>query len=254
MDPAAAPTDGPDDADRPTASDADAPRVTGAGSDRTVRVVRAGHDGDADLVAAAHVDPDPAVRAAAVGASVRLARSGVIGPSAALDAVLAALSDGDAAVRRRAAAEAGRLAGAVDLDADLVAIATAPLVERLGDEDDRVAEVVAFAVGELPLADAPSALDLAVASLAEVATGHAEHLCREAAVAALGSIGDPGGLPAVLAGCRDRATVRRRAVLALAAFDDPAATDELRRLTADRDLQVRQAAEELLAIEAGEAT
>ena len=71
-------------------------------------------------------------------------------------------------------------------------------------------------------------------------------------MAALGAIGDPSGLPAVLAGCRDRATVRRRAVLALAAFDGPAVSVELERLCADRDLQVRQAAEELRAIEVGE--
>ena len=68
------------------------------------------------------------------------------------------------------------------------------------------------------------------------------------------SIGDPDGLGPVLAACHDRATVRRRAVLALAAFDGPRVTAELQRLTGDRDLQVRQAAEELLAIEAGEDT
>ena len=76
-------------------------------------------------------------------------------------------------------------------------------------------------------------------------------MCRESAVAALGSLGRAASLPVILAACTDRATVRRRAVLALAAFDDPAATEMLRTMTADRDLQVRQAAEELLAIDEG---
>ncbi len=91
-----------------------------------------------------------------------------------------------------------------------------------------------------------------VALLAEMATGHAESLCREAAVAALGSLGHPDGLDAVLKGCTDRAPVRRRAVLALAAFEDARASEMLRALAADRDLQVRQAAEDLIAIEDGE--
>ena len=44
------------------------------------------------------------------------------------------------------------------------------------------------------------------------------------------------------------AAVRRRAVLALVAFDGDEVDAELERLTHDRDWQVRQAAEELLAI------
>nr|MDQ3293800.1 HEAT repeat domain-containing protein [Actinomycetota bacterium] len=71
-------------------------------------------------------------------------------------------------------------------------------------------------------------------------------LVREAAVAALGSLGDERGLEAVLAGCHDIATIRRRAVLALAAFDGPAVEAMLRDLSTDRDRQVRQAAEDLL--------
>jgi hypothetical protein len=40
--------------------------------------------------------------------------------------------------------------------------------------------------------------------------------------------------------------VRRRAVLALSAFDGPEVEAALERLAADRDRQVRQAAEDLL--------
>ena len=81
--------------------------------------------------------------------------------------------------------------------------------------------------------------------LASIAAGHPEPLCREAAVAALGAIGDDTGLPAVLAACHDRPAVRRRAVIALAAFDGPDVDAALRVALTDRDWQVRQAAEDL---------
>ena len=85
----------------------------------------------------------------------------------------------------------------------------------------------------------------AVAALAVVAAEHADTRCREAAVAALGAIGDPAGLPAVLAALGDKPTVRRRATVALAGFDDPRVEPALRAAAADRDWQVRQAADEL---------
>ena len=44
---------------------------------------------------------------------------------------------------------------------------------------------------------------------------------REAAVAALGAIGDDRGLDAILAATTDKPAIRRRAVLALAPFVDP---------------------------------
>jgi HEAT repeat protein len=64
-------------------------------------------------------------------------------------------------------------------------------------------------------------------------------------VAALGSIGDEAGLPAILAATHDKATVRRRAVLALAPFEGAAVDEALSRAREDRDWQVRQAAEDL---------
>ena len=73
----------------------------------------------------------------------------------------------------------------------------------------------------------------------------AEAMVREAAVAALGAIGDDRGLPAILAGCVDKAAVRRRAVLALAPFDGPQVEAALAAALEDRDWQVRQAAEDL---------
>ncbi len=85
-----------------------------------------------------------------------------------------------------------------------------------------------------------------MAPLMAMATGHDDALCREAAVAALGAIGDPVGLDAVLAATQDKATVRRRAVIALAAFEGPGVDAALEAARTDRDWQVRQAAEDLL--------
>jgi HEAT repeat protein len=86
-----------------------------------------------------------------------------------------------------------------------------------------------------------------VPALVTTATGHSDARCREAAVAALGAIGDPTGLPAVLAALDDKPTVRRRATVALAGFDDPRVEPALQAAARDRDWQVRQAAEELVA-------
>jgi HEAT repeat protein len=86
----------------------------------------------------------------------------------------------------------------------------------------------------------------AVVRLAAVGRAHSDPLVREAAVAALGALGDRGGLETVLAACRDKPAIRRRAVLALAAFEGPEVDDALRAALEDRDWQTRQAAEDLL--------
>lgn len=225
--------------------------------DRRVRVVRAGHAGDLRSVRSGLGDPDPTVRAVAVAASLRLSVAGNQGLDVAARAILDGLVDPDASVRRRSAGVAARLPTARaedDQRIPMVEKILSVLVTLLADEDRRTVEVAAFACGELATDDDPAARTVVLGALQATATDHDDHLCRESAVAALGSIGDERSLPTVLAACRDRANVRRRAVLALAAFDDPAATVELRRLVGDRDLQVRQAAEELLAIESGETT
>lgn len=239
------------------------PATSVANTDREA-VVLAGHRGDLVTVVDALAASEPAVRAAALGAVVRIAARAPIDPDVVPDALARALADPDPTVRRRAAAEVARWAatcseptGAEPAGSEPTGAAPTPVVDGLlgrltDDEVDTVTEVAAFACGELALDDRTR--PHVVAALDRLARTHADSLCREAAVAALGSIGDPAGLTAVLHGCSDRATVRRRAVLALAAFDDPAATEALRRLVADRDLQVRQSAEELLAIESGETT
>jgi HEAT repeat protein len=182
----------------------------------------------ADLERAAGHDPDARVRAAALGA---LARAG--GRRRATAAWRTALADPDAAVRRRAA----------ELSPGLGAPAR-PLLALLGDDDVTVIEASAWALGER----GPAAVRAgAVPALAAVAGEHDDALAREAAVASLGALGDPAGLPAVLAACRDKPAVRRRAVLALAPFTGPDVDAALHTALEDRDWQVRQAAEDLLA-------
>ena len=80
------------------------------------------------------------------------------------------------------------------------------------------------------------------------ATSHADPLVREAAVAALGAQGDASALPAVLAATSDKPAIRRRAVLALAAFEGDEVEARLQSALTDPDWQVRQAAEDLLHI------
>lgn len=181
----------------------------------------AGHRGDHQTARAALADPDPSVRATALGALVRCG-------ALTADLLDAALADPHPVVRRRAAEEAVHVP-AVDLAAALT------------DTDSMVVEAAAWACGER---ERPGSQ--LIDPLVRVATHHSDPLCREAAVAALGAIGDPAGLPAILAGCGDRAAVRRRAVLALAPFDGPEVDAALAAAAEDRDWQVRQAAEDLL--------
>lgn len=185
----------------------------------------AGHTGDAATARSLLDDPDGAVRATALAALDRLD---------ALDdgTLAAALVDTDPAVRRRALSLVARRPG----DRGPTALAL------LDDADPVVAETAAWAAGERQPPERGAA-----AALARTATEHPEHLVREAAVAAIGAIGDPVGLPAVLAALEQRATLRRRAVIALAAFEGPEVDAALRRALGDRDRQVRQAAEDLLA-------
>jgi HEAT repeat protein len=176
-------------------------------------------------------DPEPAVRATALGALARLG-------DLTLADVRAAAVDPAPAVRGRGA----------ELGVSVGSDAAGTLVDLLRDPDATVVEAAAFGLGELGSA----AGDDAVEALAEVAADHPDPLCREAAVAAIGAIGPTGfvegaaaGVRAVLAAMADKPAVRRRAVLALAAFDEPEVEAALAAARADRDWQVRQAAEDL---------
>ena len=191
------------------------------GADRRRVAARAGHSGDVAGARRLLADPVGAVRATALAA---LARLGAVMP----DEVRLALADDDPAVRQRACEVSVSVAG---LDT----------VAQLVDDDPRVVEVAAWALGERASVSAA-----AVDGLIGVAADHPDALCREAAVAALGAIGDGRGLPTILAATSDKATVRRRAVISLAPFSGPDVDAALQAALSDRDWQVRQAAEDLL--------
>lgn len=188
------------------------------------RVVLAAARGDVSTVARATGHPDDRVRASALTGLHRLG-------ALTEDHIAEALRDRSTRVRRTLA--------------QLAATSSAvPLGELVVDPEPAVVETACWAAGERPGSDSGI-----VAQLVDVAAGHTDALCREAAVAALGAIGDPAGLPAILAATSDKATVRRRAVLALAPFDTPEVSAALQRALADRDWQVRQAAEDLLDVQ-----
>lgn len=164
------------------------------------------------------------MRATALGALQRL------GELATAD-LQAGLADPSPVVRRRAAELVATRPG----DEDGLS-----LLPALADDDPSVAEVAAWACGERT----PPEPGI-VAALSLVATDHDDPLCREAAVAALGALGQDSGLPAILAATTDRPAIRRRAILALAPFTGPEVEAALSRALEDRDWQVRQAAQDL---------
>ncbi|HXR22056.1 MAG TPA: HEAT repeat domain-containing protein [Acidimicrobiales bacterium] len=200
-------------------------------ADRRRAAAVAGHTGDEKSARAALADPASEVRASALGALARL------GALEASDVVFA-LADPAVEVRRRACDLAGRL--------HMAALAV-QLCEALADGTPAVVEAACYALGELEeLSGRPGTQAAVVARLFAVAASHQEPLCREAAVAALGGLGSPGGLGAVLAALEDKPAIRRRAVVALAAFDGEEVERALARAELDSDWQVRQTAEDLL--------
>ena len=111
----------------------------------------------------------------------------------------------------------------------------------IDDSDVFVAEMAAWCVGERTPAS-----DIEIETLVDRTTSHSEAVVREACAAALGSLGDERGLPAILAACSDKPAVRRRAILALAPFEGDEVDAALQRALEDKDWQVRQNAEDLL--------
>ncbi len=187
---------------------------------RRREIALAGFSGDQDLARSALADDDPIVRATALGA---LARCDALDEST----VRLALLDPAPEVRLRAAELAARFP-------------RCPVGALLADDDPFVAEMAAWACGEHESVD-----EATLQALIEAATGHPEPLVREASVAALGAIGDDRGRPAVVAATTDKPAIRRRAVIALVAFDGDDVDAALERALSDRDWQVRDAAEEL---------
>ena len=181
----------------------------------------AGHTGDSQLIQQSLTHEHGSIREAALGALARI--------DELTDGVLQAfVNDTDPQVRIRVA----ELAATFN---------TFDLVPLLNDKDSQVVEMAAWACGEHE-----SAREEIMNELNRLALQHDDPLVREAAVAALGAIGDESGLPAILSACQDKPAIRRRAVLALAPFDSPEVEKALKTALEDRDWQVRQAAEDLL--------
>jgi len=183
-------------------------------------VVVAGHVGDASTARRGLADPDPKVRASALGALERLRTLGAA-------TLKEAFADPDPQVRRRAAQLAARHPD----------VSPAGLLD---DADASVVEMAAFACGEQERIE-----PAVVMRLAGLAVSHDDALVRESAVAALGAIGDPAGLPAILAATHDKPAIRRRAVIALTPFDGPEVDEAMARARVDRDWQVREVAVDL---------
>jgi HEAT repeat protein len=200
--------------------------------DRRLAVIVAGHrgePGDLELVRQSTADEDPLVRAAVLGALARLDQLNS-------DDLLAALRDPDPSVRQRAAHLAGRRAAGIDpsdredagdeLDAALrsqlgddVPICVISALEAIGSRGDR----------------------RAVEVICSLATQHPDPMVVEEAVATLAELGDPAGLPVILAMTSGKPALRRRVVAALGAFEGPEVDAALDALSQDRDWQVRQA-------------
>jgi len=184
-------------------------------------VIQAGFTGDAVLARAGLVQNEALIRASALRALHRMGQL-------TSDDLSACISDIDADVRRTV----------VELSAQFSEVEIYHLVN---DTDLFVAEMTAWALGERT-----TITDVEIEMLIQQTTEHAEPVVREACAAALGSLGDERGLQAILSACTDKPAVRRRAILALAAFEGDEVDAALTAALEDKDWQVRQNAEDLI--------
>ena len=189
--------------------------------DLRFEVIAAGFSGDRALAVSGLVVPDGATRASALRSLARMNQLDA-------DTLVEFLGDTDSEVRRTA----------VELSAPFDAVDVHTLID---DPDVFVAEMVAWCLGERTVIR-----DTEIEILIDRTTTHAEAVVREACAAALGSLGDPRGLAAILAACSDKPAVRRRAILALAPFDGDEVDAALAHALEDKDWQVRQNAEDLI--------
>ena len=184
-------------------------------------VIAAGFSGDSSVALAALHHEDGTVRASALRA---LARIGTL----TTEILSPYIQDSHIETRRTA----------VELAVPFLAVNVHQCID---DTDVFVAEMAAWCVGERTPAS-----DIEIETLIDRTTSHSEAVVREACAAALGSLGDERGLPAILAACSDKPAVRRRAILALAPFEGDDVDAALQRALEDKDWQVRQNAEDLL--------
>lgn len=168
------------------------------------------------------------------------------------------LQDDDPVLRRLAVTAVSDEQARVHIDAvallaadDEVPVRTA-VAEKLGfcgidslgtlaslehDEEPTVREAVATAYGEIGSSGS-------VEWLIDAATNDVDRHVQEAAVAALGAIGDPRVVDVLLEVIRSGPPqVRRRAIAAITVFDDERVEPAIRRAALDRNPGVREAAE-----------
>lgn len=189
--------------------------------DLRFRIIEAGFTGDEPTARTHLTHSDPLVRSSALRALSRIGSLTESDLSSKID-------DPDSEVRRTVA-ELSTVHPHV------------PVHQLISDDDLFVAEMAAWCLGERQ-----GVSDEELFCLIENTTTHPQQIVREACAAALGSLGDPRGLPAILVACRDKPAVRRRAVLALAPFDGDEVQAMLETALNDKDWQVRQNAEILL--------
>lgn len=183
-------------------------------------VIRAGFEGNEPAARDGLESADDAVRASSLRALHRM-------NALVREDVARGITDASHEVRRTA----------VELSAGFDVV----IRHLLDDTDVFVAEMTAWTLGERA-----ETTDDDLTALIAAVESHPEAVVREASAAALGSIGDERGLPAILKACNDKPAVRRRAVLALAPFDGDDVEAALKAALTDKDWQVRQNAEILL--------
>lgn len=173
-------------------------------------------------------DPEPALDA--VDPAVRRIAVGAVSNHPHLLPRIIEMLSGDPApsVRRECAEVAGRIGDAP----------AASLENALADPSPEVREAAANALGEIGTSDSVGRLITRAADEAE------DRLVREAAVAALGAIGDERARPVLLALIASAPPqIRRRCVPALSVFDGSDIEAALRAAANDRNPMVREAAE-----------
>jgi HEAT repeat protein len=189
--------------------------------DERFAVIQSGFNGDVATAKTGLASQHSDVRASAIRSLHRL-------NALTTEHLLLAIADSAPEVRRTAA----------EFAAPFHDVSIKHLID---DADVFVAEMAAWSLGErTPVTDDE------LQQLIDRATKHDEPVVREACAAALGSIGDERGLPAILNACTDKPAVRRRAILALAPFEGEEVDAALAQALEDRDGQVRQNAEILV--------
>ena len=164
--------------------------------------------------------PDPSLRAAALSGLTQM-------KATTKEDSISALCDNDDIVLLRACELAPHLP-------------EADYVKLLDSDNYMIVEAACFAIGEVR---DNSGLE----KLMDIALHHKEPVCRESAVAALGSIGNKKALPCLITTLNDSANIRRRAVLALSVFIETAeALEAIKSRINDKDWQVRQIVENIL--------